>query len=44
MNQEEHVKMARELLGRADQESRDGGNEIIAADGATTGKCVFLFD
>ena len=32
MNQEEHLRMARELLRRADRESRDGGSEIIAAE------------
>ena len=32
MNQEEHVSMARELMGRADKESGDGGNEMIAAE------------
>ena len=32
MNQEEHLRMARELIMRADQESGDGGNEIIAAE------------
>ena len=32
MNQEEHVSMARELIGRADEESRNGGNEMIAAE------------
>ena len=32
MNQTEHVTMARELLGRADEESSDGGNDMIAAE------------
>ena len=32
MNQEEHTTMARELMTRADQESQDGGNEMIAAE------------
>ena len=32
MNQEEHVSMVQELMERADQESRDGGNELIAAE------------
>ena len=32
MNQEEHLAMARELMRRADQESGDGGNEMIAAE------------
>ena len=32
MNQEEHLAMARELIERADQESSDGGNEMIAAE------------
>ena len=32
MNQEEHVSMARELVSRADEESRHGGNEMIAAE------------
>ena len=32
MNQEEHISMARELVGRANQESGDGGNEMIAAE------------
>ena len=32
MNQEEHLRMARELLRRADRESRDGGNELVAAE------------
>ena len=31
MNQEEHLTTARELARRADQESSDGGNELIAA-------------
>lgn len=32
MNQEEHLTTARELARRADQESSDGGNELIAAE------------
>ena len=32
MNQEQHLSMARELMRRADQESGDGGNEMIAAE------------
>ena len=32
MNQEEHVSMARELARRADEETRDGGNEMVAAE------------
>ena len=32
MNQEEHVNMARDLMRRADEESGDGGNEMIAAE------------
>ena len=32
MNQEEHLAMARELMRRANQESSDGGNEMIAAE------------
>ena len=32
MNQEEHLAMARELVRRADQESSDGGNDMIAAE------------
>ena len=32
MNQEEHVSMARELARRADEEMRDGGNEMVAAE------------
>ena len=32
MNQEEHLAMARELLGRNNQESSGGGNDIIAAE------------
>ena len=32
MNQEEHVRMARELSQRASEESRNGGNELIAAE------------
>ena len=32
MNGEEHLAMARELMERANQESSDGGNEMIAAD------------
>ena len=32
MNQEEHVRMALELSQRASEESRDGGNELIAAE------------
>ena len=32
MNREEHLAMARELMRRATQESRDGGNEMIAAE------------
>ena len=31
MNQTEHVTMARELSGRADEEASDGGNDMIAA-------------
>ena len=31
MNQEEHLMTVRELARRADQESSDGGNELIAA-------------
>lgn len=32
MNQQEHLGMARELTGKANQESQDGGNEMIAAE------------
>ena len=32
MNQEQHLSMARELIRRANQESGDGGNEMIAAE------------
>ena len=32
MNREEHVGMAREFTRRADEESRNGGNELIAAE------------
>ena len=32
MNQEKHLSMARELIRRADQESGDGGNDMIAAE------------
>ena len=32
MNQEEHMETARELKRRADQESRNGGNELVAAE------------
>ena len=32
MNQEEHIDMARELFRRANQESQDGGNDMIAAE------------
>ena len=32
MNQQEHVSTARELTERADEESRNGGNELIAAE------------
>ena len=32
MNQEKHLSMARELMRRADQESGDGGNDMIAAE------------
>ena len=32
MNQEEHINMARELVDRADKESGNGGNEMIAAE------------
>ena len=32
MNQEEHLAMARQLMGRVDQESNDGGNDMIAAE------------
>ena len=32
MNQEEHINMARELVDRADNESKNGGNEMVAAE------------
>ncbi len=32
MNQEEHVRMARELSQRASEEPTNGGNELIAAE------------
>ena len=32
MNQEEHLGMARLLMGRADEEYRNGGNGMIAAE------------
>ena len=32
MNPEEHLAMARQLMGRVDQESNDGGNDMIAAE------------
>ena len=32
MNQEEHVRMARELSQRAGEEPTNGGNELIAAE------------
>ena len=32
MNQEEHISLARELMNRANQESGNGGNEMIAAE------------
>ena len=32
MDQEEHVGMARELIRRAGEESRDGGGELVAAE------------
>ena len=32
MNREEHLAMARELMRRSNQESSDGGNEMIAAE------------
>ena len=32
MNQEEHLDMARQLMGRANEEYRDGGNGMIAAE------------
>lgn len=32
MNQQEHLGMARELIRRANQESQDGGNEMVAAE------------
>ena len=32
MDQEEHVRMARELIRRAGEESRDGGGELVAAE------------
>ena len=32
MNQEEHVSVARELIERADEESKNGGSELVAAE------------
>ena len=32
MNQEEHLSTARDLMARANQESQDGGNDVIAAE------------
>ena len=32
MNQEQHINMARELVDRADNESKNGGNEMVAAE------------
>ena len=32
MNPKEHIGMAQELMERAEQESRDGGNELVAAE------------
>ena len=32
MNQQEHVGMAQELTERAEEEARNGGNELVAAE------------
>ena len=32
MNQEEHIRTAQELSQRAEEESREGGNELVAAE------------